>query len=279
MKALTRRLAFALLVAVGVGLLASAAAAQFQGRRGGRNNFGGVPPNPDYDGAFMFCRIMFRNASNGDGAGWSVDWPRADENLSFRFSELTRTLVSRAPNGDFNHALMRLTDAATLAHCPFVMMTEPGGAYFDDDEAAGLRTYLQKGGFLWADDFWGDYAFEHWMNEIRKALPSSDYPLMDVPLDHPLFHTLYDVRKIPQIPGISYWERSGGRTSERGADSAEPHVRAISDREGHILVVMTHNTDFGDAFEREGESRAYFEAFAGPGYAFGVDTLIYSMTH
>jgi len=279
MTGLRRRIAFALLVAAGVGLLASAAAAQFQGRRGGRNNFGGIPPNPDYDGAFMFCRIMFRNASNGDGAGWSVDWPRADENLSYRFSELTRTLVSRAPNGDFNHALMRLTDAATLARCPFIMMTEPGGAYFDEDEAAGLRAYLQKGGFLWADDFWGDYAFEHWMNELRKALPSSDYPLMDVPLDHPLFHTLYDVQKIPQIPGISYWERSGGRTSERGADSAEPHVRAVSDREGHILVVMTHNTDFGDAFEREGDSRAYFEAFAGPGYAFGVDTLIYSMTH
>lgn len=279
MTALTRHIAFVVLVAVGVDVLA--AAAQFQGRRGGRgrNNFSGIPPNPSYDGAFMFCRIMFRNASNGDGAGWSVDWPRADENLSFRFSELTRTSVSRAANGDFNHALMRLTDAATLSHCPFIMMTEPGGAYFDEDEAAGLRTYLQKGGFLWADDFWGDYAFDHWMNEIRKALPSSDYPLMDVPLDHALFHTLYDVQKIPQIPSIDFWYRTGGRTSERGPDSAEPHVRAITDRDGHVLVVMTHNTDFGDAFEREGDSHQYFEAFAGPGYAFGIDTLIYSMTH
>jgi hypothetical protein len=277
MIAARRRLAFALLVAVGVASLATVAAAQF-GRRGGRG-FGGIPPNPPYDGAWMFCRIMFRNASNGDGAGWSVDWPRADENLSFRFSELTTTSVSRAPNGDFNHALMRLTDAGTLGHCPFIMMTEPGGAYFDDDEAAGLRTYLQKGGFLWADDFWGDYAFEHWMNEIRKALPSGEYPLMDVPIDHPLFHTLYDVKQFPQIPGISYWERSGGRTSERGMDSAVPHLRAISDRSGHILVIMTHNTDFGDAFEREGDSHEYFLAFAGAGYAFGVDALIYSLTH
>jgi hypothetical protein len=274
-----RRIAIALLVAVGVGALASVAAAQFRRGGFGRNPYGGIPPNPPYDGAWMFCRIMFRNASNGDGAGWMVDWPRADENLSLRFSELTTTSVSRAPNGDYNHALMRLTDAETLAHCPFIMMTEPGGAYFDEDEAAGLRTYLQKGGFLWADDFWGDYAFEHWMNEIRKALPSGDYPLMDVPLDHPLFHTLYDVKKFPQIPGISYWERSGGRTSERGADSAEPHLRAISDRSGRILVIMTHNTDFGDAFEREGDSHEYFEAFAGAGYAFGVDALIYALTH
>jgi hypothetical protein len=260
--------------------LATTADAQFQQRRGGRFGRGmQTVVNPSYDGAFMFCRIMFRNASNGDGAGWSVDWPRADENLSFRFSELTRTSVSRSPTGDFNHVLISLTDAVPLSHCPFIMMTEPGGAYFDDAEAAGLRTYLDKGGFLWADDFWGDYAFEHWMNEIRKALPSGEYPMMDVPLDHPLFHVLYDVKTIVQIPGISYWYGSGGCTSERGPDSAEPHVRAISNREGRILVVMTHNSDFGDAFEREGESRAYFEAFAGAGYAFGIDTLLYSMTH
>jgi len=56
-------------------------------------------------------------------------------------------------------------------------------------------------------------------------------------------------------------------------------VRAVSDRDGRILVVMTHNTDFGDAFEREGDSREYFERFAGAGYAFGIDTLLYSMTH
>ena len=56
-------------------------------------------------------------------------------------------------------------------------------------------------------------------------------------------------------------------------------VRAISDRDGRVLVVMTHNTDFGDAFEREGDSRAYFERFAGAGYAFGVNTLLYAMTH
>jgi hypothetical protein len=267
-------------VLVAAVMIASASAAQFQRRGGGRFGYGPrVGPNPAYDGAFMFCRIMFRNSPNGDGAGWYVDWPRADENLSFRFSELTRTSVSRAPDGAFNHVVIQLTDEATLSHCPFIMMTEPGGTYFDDAEALALRVYLQKGGFLWADDFWGEYAWAHWENEIRKALPSGEYPLIDVPLDHQLFHMLYDVREIPQIPSIGFWYGSGGRTSERGSDSAVPHVRAIMDRTGHVLVVMTHNTDFGDAFEREGDSREYFEHFAGAGYAFGVDTLLYSMTH
>ena len=265
--------------AIIIAVFAATAGAQFQRRGGGRFFSQRLRPNAPYDGAFQFCRIMFRNAGNGDGGGWGVDYPKADQNLSFRFSELTRTSVSKTDDGNFNHIVIALTDEERLARCPFIMMTEPGGAFFDDAEASALRTYLQRGGFLWADDFWGEYAWAHWENEIRKALPSSDYPLFDVPLDHQLFHMLYDVREVAQIPSIGFWYGTNGATSERGRDSAEVHVRAIADRSGHILVVMTHNTDFGDAFEREGESREYFEHFAGPGYAFGVDTLLYSMTH
>ena len=274
-----RAVAAAILVAM---TLASSADAQFQQRRGGRGGFGRGPgghTNPAYDGAFQFCRVMFRNAPDGDGGGWWVDSWRADENLSFRFSELTRTSVSRDSAGEYNHVALVLTDAALLSRCPFIMLTEPGGAYFDDAEAKGLREYLQRGGFLWADDFWSDYAFEHWMNELRKALPSGEYPLSDLTLDHPIFHVLYDVKEIVQIPSIGFWYGTNGGTSERGPDSATPHVRGVSDHDGRLLVVMTHNTDFGDAFEREGDSREYFERFAGAGYAFGINTLIYSMTH
>ena len=275
MALIRRRIVVSFLVCIAV--IGSAGAAQFQRR--GRFRGPQMQENPKYDGAFMFCRIMFRNAANGDGGGWFVDYQRADQNFSFRLSELTVTPVSNDGTGNFNHVVIPLTDAATLSHCPFIMLTEPGGAYFDEAEAAGLRTYLQKGGFLWADDFWGEYAWEHWVNEIRKALPSGEYPLVDLSLDHQIFHTLYDVHEIVQIPSIGAWGGPGGNTSERGRDSAVPHVRAINDRDGHMLVVMTHNTDFGDSFEREGDSRAYFEYFAGPGYAFGINTLLYAMTH
>jgi hypothetical protein len=236
------------------------------------------PPNPTYDGAFQFCRIMFRQASYGDGGGWSVDYPRADVNLPYRLSELTLTPVSRDTKGDFNHVLLRLTDAE-LYRCPFIMMTEVGALYLDEEEAARLKDYLLKGGFLWADDFWGEYAWRVWENEIRKALPSGEYPIVDLPLAHPLFHTLYQVNEVPQIPSINSWFGLGGRTSERGADSAVPHARAIFDTRGDIMVLITHNTDFGDAFEREGDNRAYFDRFAGVGYAFGINALLYAMTH
>ena len=261
-------------------LLATVAGAQ--GRRRGFGGFYGPAPKmatpQDFDGNFLFCRVLFRNAPDGDGDGWGVDYPRADLNLTFRLSELTTTTVSREAEEGYKHVVVRLT-SPLLYHCPFVMMTEPGGAFFDEAEAAQLHDFLLKGGFLWVDDFWGDYAFNHWAGEIAKALPPERYPIIDVPLEHTLFHTLYDIHRIPQIPSINFWARSG-QTSERGRDSAVPHVRGILDEEGgRIMVVMTHNTDFGDAFEREGDDHAYFLQFAPEGYAFGVNTIIYSMTH
>jgi len=266
-------------VVIGLLLVATVSAGQFgrgRGSRGFRQSMTFATP-ADFDGGFQFCRIVFRTDRNGDGNGWSVDWPRADENLSIRLSELTRVPVSMDGEDQPKHLLVRLTDAE-LSHCGFVMMTEPGGAYFDDQEALGLRTYLQKGGFLWADDFWGEYAWAFWENQLRKVLPSGPYPIIDVPLDHPIFHEMMRVDRIPQIPAIDWWE--GRRsTSERGADSAVPHVRAISDDHGRIMVLMTHNTDFGDAYEREGDDHEYFEKFSVPGYAFGVNVVLYAMTH
>lgn len=265
---------FAVLVLL---LAASASLGQF--RRFGR--FGPLvrmATPASFDGAFNFCRIIFRNAPYGDGNGWGVDYPRADENLSTRLSELTRTTISRDADGEPNHLVVRLT-APELFQCPFVMMTEPGGAYFDEQEASHLRDYLLKGGFLWADDFWGHYAFDVWAREIAKALPPGEFPIVDLPLSHPIFHALYEVRRIPQIPSIDFWAGTGGRTSERGQDSAEPHVRAINDDRGRILVLMTHNTDFGDAFEREADNHEYFKRFGPDGYAFGINTLVYAMTH
>jgi len=266
------------IVVIGLMLMTSIATAQ---RRRGGYGFGRPAQFAtlnDFDGTFQFCRVVFRANRAGYGGNWSVDYPRADENLSIRLSELTKTPVGMDGDGTPKHLLIRLTDP-TLFRCPFIMMTEVGSTYLDDAEAASLRQYLEKGGFLWADDFWGQGAWDVWEQELRKALPSGKYPIVDLDLSHPLFHTLMTVAKVPQIPSINFWAGSGGGTSERGADSAVPHVRAINDDHGRIMVLITHNTDFGDAFEREGDNREYFLTFSVQGYAFGVDALLYSMTH
>jgi len=231
----------------------------------------------DYDGSFQFCRVVFRQGY-GDGGNWSVDFPRADENLSIRLAELTKTPVGE-DNGTPKHMLVSLQQPEMLSHCPFIMMTEVGSMYIDEQEAANLRRYLLKGGFLWADDFWGDFAWEVFDRQLRQALPASKFPIIDVGPDHALFTSIGGVHRIPQIPSINFWGGPGGPTSERGAASATPHARAIFDDHKRVMVFITHNTDFGDAFEREGDSRAYFLEFSVEGYAVGVNVLLYAMTH
>jgi len=231
-----------------------------------------------FDGDFHFCRIYFRGNSYGDGGGWGVDYPRADVNVSIRFSELTTTRVSMTQDGEPNSLVVRLNDEA-LYHCPFIMMTEVGAAYLDEEEAAGLRNYLLKGGFLWADDFWGSYAWSAWTSEFAKVLPPAQYPARDLPLDHPIFKQMFVIPKVPQIPSINFWAGSGGGTSERGADSAVPHARGVFDQHGRLMVLLTHNTDVGDSWEREADDPEYFLRFSVDGYAFAVNVLLYALTH
>ena len=256
--------------------LSIVAIADAQRRRGGF--FTVRTPTPEsFDGRFNFCRIAFAPNPMGDGGGWSVDYPRADINLSIRLSELTKTAISTDGEGDPNYLVMRLTDPA-LFQCPFIMMTEVGRVSFSPEEAEKLREYLLKGGFLWADDFWGSYAWEVWESEFSKVLPPAQYPMRDLPPDHPMYRTQFTVNRVPQIPSINHW-MSYGDTSERGSDSAVPHARGIADAKGRLMVLITYNTDIGDSWEREGDDRNYFYTFSVEGYAFGINALLYAMTH
>ncbi len=256
-----------------------AAASEGEAQRGFGRLGGGVrmATPADFDGSFNFCRGIFGGGGRR-GSSWSVDYPRADVNLSIRLSELTRTRVSFDSNREPNHLVVGLTDAE-LFQCPFVMLTEVGTLYFEDAEVETLRNYLLKGGFVWADDFWGSRAWDWWHNQIRRVLPPGEYPLVDLPLDHPLFRMQFQVKKVPQIPSINYWMGSGGDTSEAGPDSVTPHARAIVDSDGRIMVLMTHNTDLGDSWEREGDDPNYFYHFAVDGYALGINIVLYSMSH
>ena len=254
--------------------VAAVAEAQF-----GRRFFGPqVATEKDFDGRFHYCRLVYRGASNGNGGSWRTDYPNADINMSVRLSELTKVLVSREGSGSPNHLLVRVS-GDELFQCPLVIMSAPGSALIDDEEATRLREYLLKGGMLWTDDSWGSYQWAHWTNELRKVLPAADYPIFDVPLDHALFRTQFEVTEIPQIPNIGFFLRSGGGTSEQGTDSATPYVRGIADRDGRLMVLMTHNTDIQDAWEREGEDPSYFYAFSPRGYAFGINAILYGLTH
>ncbi len=235
------------------------------------------PPPTFNDGGFTHCKIMYRSVRReANGMGWSTDYPYAAINLLTRVKELTKTRVSVDASGQPNFWVVRLTDDA-LFSCPFTMATDVGTAGFSDEEGRRLRVYLLKGGFLWVDDFWGTEAWEQWSSEIHKVLP--EYSIEDVPANHPIMRMMFVISQIPQVSSINFWRRNGGSTSERGPDSPHADLRMIADREGRIMVLMTHNTDIGDSWEREGEDREFFLRFSPDGYALGVNVVLYALTH
>ena len=244
-----------------------------------------VPPKfPTEDdlksGAFAFCRVLYDSVRDEPlGHGWNTDYPDSDVNFMVRLSELTTTRIRRDAEGMPEHFVVTLKDDSLFAF-PFLFMSDVGTMGLTPPEARRLRDYLLRGGTLYVDDFWGERAFEHFRAEMAKVLDPDDYPIVDVPLDHPVFQTFFTIREIPQVPSIQHWRRSGGAgTSERGLETAEPHFRGIFDDAGRLMVMMTHNTDIADGWEREGEDDEFFYRFSIRAYPVGVNIVLYAMTH
>jgi len=276
------RVAFsAAVLALGL-LAASHLEAQF--RRGFNRSFSNArfARPEDYDGTFQFCRVVFNNGPDGDpnSGNWEVDYPRADINLSVRLAELTKTRIGHNSLGDPTNVVIRLT-SPEMFNCPFIMMTEVGAADLSAKEVASLREYLLKGGFLFVSDYHGTYAKAQFDEEIRRVLPEAQYPTIDLtPPNHPMWHTMFNVSRIPQIASIQTWRRTGGSTIERwNDDGAPPDASGIADDHGRLMVVMVHNSDIPDPWEREGEDTEYFYRFSPDAYAIGIDIVLYAMTH
>jgi hypothetical protein len=270
-----------LIVVLLIALIASTAYAQRFGRFGRLAEGPGVPvrypPAQFADGSFYVCKLEYTSVRYEDqGVGWSTDYPYAGINLMTRLDELTRTPISRDAEGNPNYWVVRATDQA-LFHCPFLIASDVGTMGLSVEETLGLRDYLTKGGFLWVDDFWGTPAWEQFSSQIGKVLP--EFPIADVPPDHPIRHQLFDIAEVPQVTNINLWRRWGGDTRERGDDSPHANFRMITDQKGRIMVLMTHNTDIGDSFEREGEDHEFFLQFSPRGYSLGMNILLYAMTH
>ena len=245
--------------------------------------YGYTPPRfptaQTFKGSFNFCRAMFES-NRREKRGWSTDYPGADLNFSTRLAELTKAPVTMRPDAEGEDApdavVVRLTDEA-LFKCPYLLMQDAGTAAFNPDEVVRLREYLLKGGFVFASDHWGDLARVQLNEQLALALPPSRYPIVDLPLNHSMWRTLFDVKQVPQMPSIQSWRRSGGNT-DRGVTDP-PSARGIADEHGRLMVVMLHNTDVPDGWEREGEDPEYFYRFSPDAYAVGINIVLYAMTH
>jgi len=176
------------------------------------------PKPSDFDGQFNYCRGYYESdRREAGGSGWNTDYPGADNNFSVRLAELSMVRVKIGADGQPDYVVVRLDDPL-LMRCPILYLEDAGTARFSDAEVLGLRNYLLKGGFVTVDDFWGTEAWNQWADEIGRVLPPAQYPIFDIPLDHPIMHTLYDVKEIEQVSSIQFWYRSGGRSEEHTSE-------------------------------------------------------------
>jgi hypothetical protein len=272
------------MLAVIGGAIAAAHAQQIWAGGYGGNTPPRLPTPTTFSGGFNFCRVMF-TSDRREKQGWRTDYPGADINFSIRIAELTKITVtmtddssSEVPEPDA--VVVRLTDEA-LFKCPFILMEDAGTARFFPGEVTRLREYLLKGGFLLASDYHGDYGRQQFDDEIARVLPPGEYPIRDItpPNDHAMWRTMFPVAQLPQMASINTWRRTGDVIERWNFNGDAPSARAIADDQGRVMVLMVHNTDLPDPWEREGEDKDYFFRFSPDAYAAGIDILLYAMSH
>ena len=239
----------------------------------------GVRPRPDRQGsvqveepvgshAFYWTRAVYSGGRGGwwGGGAWATDFPKGDRQFLVVLRRLVRLDAFPLENA------VSLADPE-LRRFPLVYAVEVGYMDLTQEEVHGLRDYLNAGGMMVVDDFWGSREWAQFEYNMRRVLPGR--PIVELPPEHPMFTTFYDITEIKQVPNVRQAAR-GGPTWER--DGYEPHVRAILDDRGEIMVLINWNTDLGDAWEWAEDPRYPLE-YSTYAYEIGANLVVYGMSH
>ena len=243
-------------------------------------------PSPD---SFTFVRVRYESTGGygeswyhyegRDWQRWETDYPRAEKNLLFRLGQLTSLQLNPEP------IVLRLTDKEIFDH-PFIFMSDVGWQELSRSERKSLAKYLANGGFLWIDDFWGNAEWRNLVRNTKGFRPG--WKWKTIPKDHPILHVVYDLKECPQIPARIFYAQMKSPYDPPGvhrypsggvAGVNKVNFMGLFDGSDRLLAVATHNTDIADGWEREGESKEFFDRFSISSYAISINILVYAMTH
>lgn len=216
---------------------------------------------------FFFTRLAYSGyGGSGRRGGWQTDWPDAD----YHFMQGVRRLtgIDAAEGGKFVQP-----GDETIFEYPWIYAVEVGRWSLSPEEAANLREYLLRGGFLMVDDFHGGYEWAAFMEGLNQIFP--ERAVVDIPENDALMDIVFEIDQKIQIPNVGYSQR--GVTWER-EDGFPAHWRGIYDDEDRLMVAINHNMDLGDAWEHA-DSPYYPERFTSLAYRFGINYVMYAMTH
>lgn len=216
---------------------------------------------------FVFARLIYRSGRSGGCGNWHTDYPEADRKFMIgveRLSNIRILLDEFIPVEIMEPALFDF---------PLVYAVEVGCMDLSQAEAERLREYMERGGFLIVDDFWGTLQWENFNHQVRKLFP--DREVETIPQTHQVFHSFYDIDQILQVPVYTSACR-GGRTYEQ--DGYDPYALAVFDDDRRPMLMINHNTDLGDAWEWA-DLPCYPHKYSGFAYRMGINFIVYAMTH
>ena len=224
------------------------------------------PAAVPYDGRFTFARIRFTplggstNFWGREDLKWDHDFPRAERNFMRILSEVTAI----RPYMDGGTALA--LDDPELFKFPVAYLCEPGFWSPTEAEAAALRAYLTKGGFIIFDDFFG----AHWDNfqaSMRRVLPQGRLVLLDA--SHPIFDSFYRIPD-PAAGGAPYGSRRRPPEFYGVFEDNDPGKR--------LLAIVNYNNDVGEDWEWSDTGQLPVD-LTNHAYKLGVNYIVYAMTH
>jgi hypothetical protein len=170
---------------------------------------------------------------------------------------------------------VNLDDGDDVDYWPFLIVGLAQAWQLADSQAANLREYLLRGGFLFSDSFFGSSNWAGFQESLRRVFP--DRPIIDLTDDQPIFHTVFDLRSMTtaQIPNMNSLMAGG---SGYLADGRTPHWRGVVDDNGRLMMLIAFNNDVVDAWQWADDPR-YPAPEANLALRLGVNVAIYAMTH
>lgn len=239
----------------------------FPGMVGNYGDVKFISPQTLQKNEFAFARLIYNGKINSYNKNWYTDYPQGDRTIIDvvrRITGIDIALEERAIS----------IQNPELFNYPMIYSSEAGQMVLDGKDIERLKEYFLRGGFWMIDDFWGTQEWDSFEREIKKVFPKS--PIVELSIDHPIFHVFFEIEKIVQVPVIRHAYTSGSNTWEE--DGYEPKVRGVFDDNGRLAVVIFFNTDTMDAAEWA-DDPVYPHHFSTYAYKIFINTIVYAMTH
>jgi hypothetical protein len=216
-------------------------------------------------GEFHFLRMIYvDNGVRGFGRGWwQQDYPEAEDHFMANVTRLTR--INAGPS-----MVLPLTDKRLFEY-PWLYATQTGYWQLSEEELDNLREYLLRGGFLMCDDFWYEDEYEVFALTMRRLFPDRD--IVELHGDDAVLHVVFSINESTQIPGMRHLQGRG-----QVQQLPPPRWFGIYDDNKRLMVGINYNQDVGDSWEHA-DTPEYPEPMTAQGYRFGINYIIYAMTH